>query len=119
MSLSTSFENIDPNSDALPPLLPLLTAFPIANVNGLFDGTIYHRSTKRDCVNCGLRHSSYEEKENAYCLVCKRDGTTIVSWLRKRRSIRRLRRAVLVASVVSQKMNISELGIHESIVKFL
>ena len=117
MSLFTSFENIDPNSDVLPPPLPLLTSFP--NVNGLFDGTIYHRCTKRDCVNCGLRHSSYEEKDNAYCLFCKRDGATIVSWLRKRRSIRLLRRAVLVVSVVSQKMNISELGIYESIVKFL
>lgn len=117
MSLSTSFENIDPNSDVLPPPLPLMIE--VANLHELFANTIYTRATKRDCVNCGLRHSSYEEKENAYCLVCERDGTQIVSWLRKRRSIRRLRRSVLVASVVSRKMNISELGIHDSIVKFL
>ena len=66
MSHGTSFQNIDHNSKELPTALPPLTAFPYGNNNGVFIGTLYTRATKRDCVNCGLRHSSYETNENAY-----------------------------------------------------
>jgi len=115
MSYDTSFQNINPESEELPPVLPLFTAFPYGNLIG----TIYSRATKRDCVNCGLRHSSYESKENAYCLGCTQDGKKIFYWLRKRRSVRRLGSASLVANIISRRLNVSELGILDNIVKFL
>ena len=80
---------------------------------------LFRRAQKRDCVNCNIRHSSYESVETAYCNHCKHAGSEIFSWYKRCHSTRRFSYGLLTLNVVSRRMGIGEVGISDNIMSFL
>jgi hypothetical protein len=137
MDFTSQMCNINPMSDELPSYNPLggrisymeepedgflsniLLSRLLAGGNRICGRSYIPRAQKRDCVNCGLRHSSFSQKKTAYCNHCKYASSSILSWYKRRVIQRRLYNSILVLNLMSRSMYTGDIGILDNIMSFL
>ena len=108
MSFTIKYLNIDPKSDDLPPIN-----------DSVYSMTLFPRAHKRDCVNCGLRHSSHSSVGTAYCNHCKYAASDIFSWYKHRTARKRLLNGIFVLNLMSRCIHVGEIGICDNVMSFL